>query len=178
MRSAPFRRSVLLATALALAACGGSSLPAPVPVVCDVEQSPNACFRCQAQRCGAEVDRCYGTGFHEGRSVGTPVQGRCLWNADTGKYDRNCTFSGGLAGDARSSGAPCDDLALCVQSCGCGTDCTTTCTQKQRDPAVTTYYANDPRIESSCPACLSTFVSACVKQSCAAECGDGSDAGR
>jgi hypothetical protein len=74
----------------------------------------------------------------------------------------NCTFSGELPE------VPCGWLAVCVQLCGCGADCKAMCSARV-DASVTTYYANDPRA-TSCAACESTFLTACVKESCAAEC--------
>jgi hypothetical protein len=181
-------REVLCAAALAaLAACHGSSSTAPV--VCEIDQSPSPCLRCQAQRCGAALDQCYGPGFHEGRSVSAPLQRRCVWNEATGQYDRDCTF--GLAatddaaernGSAQTAGAsppavPCGALAVCLQSCGCGADCTAECMRGPSDGGVTTYYSNDPRYASpACSDCLGGVLASCVKRSCPAECG-GSDAG-
>ena len=149
-----------------LAACGGSSA-VPAAVVCEVEHSTSACFRCQAQRCGPQLDRCYGNGFHEGRAVGTTTA-RCLWNPDTQEYDRNCTFSGGARSEAGVPDVPCGNLATCLQSCGCGSDCKATCFGAGRS---TTYFANDPRVYSrACASCETDYLAACVKASCAAEC--------
>jgi hypothetical protein len=150
------------------------------PIVCAVEQSSSACFRCQAQRCGTELDRCYGAGFHEGRSVGSTIK-RCLWNTATQKYDVNCTFSGGLSRDRLSHGdaaevypdLPCGWLAVCVQSCGCGVDCRTNC----RSPSLSTAFAEDSRYTpEDCTACEDMGLTDCMRRSCAAECGSG-DAG-
>jgi hypothetical protein len=173
-----FRIAALLMMGV-LPACGGSAQPAAV--VCEVQGSDDACFRCQAQRCGAQLDRCYGSGFHEGRAVVGPIQRRCVWNEATSAYDRDCTYGlepdpagsrNGRAEDA-SLGAPdvpCGPLAVCLQKCGCGASCKAGCTTPS-DAARTTYYSNDPRYGSaSCWACESTYLTACVRQSCASEC--------
>src|SRR5689334_9521583 len=120
----------------------------PAPIVCDIAQSPNACLRCQAQHCGAALDRCYGAGFHEGRAIGPITLQRCEWDPATSSYSRNCTFSGGLgaSGDAgfptTFPDVPCVQVAACVQGCGCGTDCQAAC---GGDAGRTLYFANDPR---------------------------------
>jgi hypothetical protein len=190
--------ATIAALAMALGACGGASLPVGAPVVCEVERSDNACFRCQAQRCGAQLDRCHGEGFHEGRSVG-PVQSRCGWNPDTQRYDRNCSYGGGAwsSGGGAPAGyrdgrvvdaspgpvapaAPCGAYAACFQSCGCGVACSASCTGSTGDAAVaaTTYYSNDPRLtESGCSSCLNSILAPCVKQLCAEECRDVTDGG-
>jgi len=183
-------RAVVMAIALVIGGCGRESLPVG-PLVCEVETSSNACFRCQAQRCGAQLDQCYGQGFHEGRSVGVVTQRRCVWNSATGQYDRDCTYglepdaasafrNGGLP-DGGSPGAPavaCGYHAICLQSCGCGSACAEMCARPPADAAATTYYANDPRLDSQCSDCVQTHLAACARQSCAAECGDFTDAGR
>jgi hypothetical protein len=123
----------LLATALA---CSGSSSSAPI--VCAIDQSGDACFRCQAQRCAGPLDHCYGPGFHEGRSVGTVD-------------------------------VPCGPLAACQQSCGCAAGCDVTCARGLSDAAVPT---GQTRYEPAlCTDCVSTYIAACVRRSCAAECG-------
>jgi hypothetical protein len=176
----------------AAAACSSSSLPAPAPVVCEVEQSADPCFRCQAQRCGSQLDQCYGAGFHEGRSVAVPVTSRCAWNSATGQYDQNCSLSGGLGADAAldyrnghlgdgglvgAPAVPCGPVAVCMQSCGCGAECTSSCT-RPGDGAMTVYYANDPRYPTAaCALCVTNVLGPCIKRSCATECAVPGDAG-
>lgn len=183
------RLLVACSVVAALLGCREASVPRGA-VVCEVATSSDACFRCQAQRCGAQLDRCHGAGFHEGRSVGT-ITRRCVWNSDTGQYDKDCTFSGGLGSDASldyrngrltdagitvAPAVPCGYYAVCFQACGCGSQCAATCSQSAGDAAVTTYYANDPRDQPGCAACVQSLLAPCVKRLCAAECGDG-DAG-
>jgi hypothetical protein len=117
------------------------------------------------------------------------VQRRCVWNSDTGKYDRDCTSS--LVGDARQDrngtppdggtlGAPdvpCGPVALCLQSCGCHAGCVAGCPLPTWDAALTTYYANDPRYQTpTCSLCQGGLLGSCTRQRCAAEC-DRADAG-
>jgi hypothetical protein len=52
-----------------------------------------------------------------GHPVGGQVSRRCLWNPDTGAYDRNCTFSGGSTG--ATFGSPCGPSGITAT----GEDC-------------------------------------------------------
>ena len=166
-----FRWFAALPIVLALLpACHEDATPAPV--VCAVEQSPSACFRCQAQHCGAALDRCYGAGFHEGRSVGSTSK-RCLWNSDTQKFDLNCTFSGGVSRPEMYPDLPCGWLAVCLQSCGCGVDCRATCLS----PRLSIIFAKDSRYTpEDCTTCEDMGLTDCMRRACAAECASG-DAG-
>jgi hypothetical protein len=179
--SATGGRLALVLAALALGACQASPLPPPAPIVCEVAGSPDACFRCQAQRCGSALDRCNGTGFHEGRRVPDVQTQRCSWNEATGKYDRSCIWNdgGGAEADTGRVAGPCATFATCFQSCGCGSGCVASCSTSDYDarPPYTYYFANDPRIEGTCPDCVQRFITPCVRQQCAAECSGEQDAG-
>jgi len=154
---------LLLAVALALPACQETAQPLLGPVVCEVESSSNSCFRCQAQRCGAELDRCYGAGYHQGLAVS--LIERCTFNADTNRFDGNCTYSG----VARAAHDPCASQAACMQSCGCGRECARACEARPDGGMVTDHFSNDPR-ELLCTDCVKEHLAACVQRNCAAEC--------
>jgi hypothetical protein len=188
MRSIPTKVSpstgvvIVAVIAACMTACNETSLPTPGPLVCEVAKSPDPCFRCQAERCGSQVDQCHGAGFHEGRKVGGVPRAKqsCQWNADTQQFDRNCGYHDGRPPDASPSSAPygpCADFATCFQACGCGSECATSCKQAADGGATTTYFANDPRYEGGCSDCLQRVLAPCVQQHCAAECHTDVDGG-
>jgi hypothetical protein len=157
---------LLLAAALALSACQETAQPVPGPVVCEVAGSSNLCFRCQAQRCGAALDRCQGAGFHEGRAVQSEPAG-CMYDSD---FNGRSQCPHGIPDASPRSAAPCAWLAVCLQSCGCGQDCARMCTTyPDGGREITGAFANDPR-EAVCNACLAETLAPCVRQNCAAEC--------
>jgi hypothetical protein len=133
-----FSRSLLAILAVVLAACSGSS---PAPTACEIARSADACFRCQAQRCGAPLDRCYGAGFHEGRAV------------------------------AAAESLPCGPLAMCQQSCGCGIACATDCQHTLADAGAGGASSGAHYDPTACTNCVNSYLTDCVRRSCAAECG-------
>jgi hypothetical protein len=50
-------------------------------------------------------------------TLGSQASRRCLWNADTGAYDRNCVFSGGLT--KNTFGSPCGQNGLNPDGTSC-----------------------------------------------------------
>jgi hypothetical protein len=157
-------RAQLLAAVLTLA-CQEDPLPSPANQVCEVTQSTNACFRCQAQRCGAGLDRCYGTGFHQGRAV--PAPAGCRYDSDLNQFTGQCD----RGGRALDPAPPCAPMATCLQACGCGLDCARACQAPPPDGGapVTTYYSNDPRL-TVCSDCVKEALESCTKQNCAVVC--------
>jgi hypothetical protein len=53
-------------------------------------------------------------------TLGSQGAKKCLWNADTGKYDKSCVFSGGLS--KNTIGKPCGPTGVAAD----GSDCTQT----------------------------------------------------
>jgi hypothetical protein len=99
-----------LLVALAMASgCGGSSDTANgAGGMCKLTESPNACLRCLATKCGTQFDFCYGSGFHKGELV---------------------------AANSGNNGAACVGFAACVQTCGCLDGCFDTCSKDMPNKA-------------------------------------------
>jgi hypothetical protein len=98
---------LLAATVLfwGLGGCGGSS-STPVNAAggrCNLNDSPNTCLRCWAQKCTTQLDYCFGAGFHAGELIGA---------------------------NTTSSSAPCAAFSNCVQICGCFDSCFETCSKE------------------------------------------------
>lgn len=151
---------------LALAPSCDESAPATGRLWCDLATTPDRCLACQAQRCGAELDRCYGPGFHQGRVA--PELERCQFDSELDMFRGNC--SSVRFADAGPFSVACYDTASCLAACGCGEECVRKCRAPTPDGGTPTlYYSNDPR-EAACAPCVEQTVAPCTRLRCAVEC--------